>query len=309
MRYFSLFFIILMGIFKSIFAIEPAANGCHYELSICSIFKNEVPYLKEWIEFHKLQGVEHFFLYNNNSSDNYLEILEPYVNLKQVTLIDWPYTYEPAQNRNDRVSWVKDVQRGAYNHCIQHYGKETAWLAVIDIDEFLFCVDGVSLPIFLNKYKQYGAVCVNWLLFGTSYVKDIPSNALMIETLVRCAPKYEWRNRAVRSIVQPQHVQESVTAHAFIFKEGFFAVTVDEKKMPPGQGMAPNIFHNPIRINHYWTRTETYFQDTKIASRQARRTFEDTYAMQELAKNYNDQIDTAILQFVPKLREKMGFEK
>jgi hypothetical protein len=42
----------------------------HY-LSICAIFKDEAPYLQEWIEFHRLLGVEKFYLYNNNSRDNF----------------------------------------------------------------------------------------------------------------------------------------------------------------------------------------------------------------------------------------------
>ena len=38
-----------------------------YNVAVCAIFKNEAPYLKEWIEFNHLVGVEHFYLYNNNS--------------------------------------------------------------------------------------------------------------------------------------------------------------------------------------------------------------------------------------------------
>lgn len=48
-------------------------------LSICAIFRNEADYLKEWIEFHRLVGVEHFFLYNNFSEDAYLSILGDYI--------------------------------------------------------------------------------------------------------------------------------------------------------------------------------------------------------------------------------------
>lgn len=38
-----------------------------YELAICAIFQDEAAYLKEWIEFHKLVGVQHFYLYNHAS--------------------------------------------------------------------------------------------------------------------------------------------------------------------------------------------------------------------------------------------------
>lgn len=50
-----------------------------YKVSVCAIFKNEAPYLKEWIEFNRIVGVEHFYLYNNNSEDNYEEIIAPYI--------------------------------------------------------------------------------------------------------------------------------------------------------------------------------------------------------------------------------------
>ena len=35
-----------------------------YNVAVCTIFKNEAPYLKEWIEFNLIAGIEHFYLYN-----------------------------------------------------------------------------------------------------------------------------------------------------------------------------------------------------------------------------------------------------
>ena len=34
---------------------------------------------REWVEFHRLVGVERFFLYNNFSEDNHMEVLAPYI--------------------------------------------------------------------------------------------------------------------------------------------------------------------------------------------------------------------------------------
>ena len=36
-----------------------------YTVAVCAIFKNESVFLKEWLEYHLLIGVEHFYLYNN----------------------------------------------------------------------------------------------------------------------------------------------------------------------------------------------------------------------------------------------------
>ena len=54
-------------------------NLFKYDLAVVAIFKNEAPYLCEWLGYHLLAGVEHFYLYDNDSSDNCDEIIEPYV--------------------------------------------------------------------------------------------------------------------------------------------------------------------------------------------------------------------------------------
>ncbi len=57
-----------------------------YDLAVVAIFKDEGKYLREWVDYHLLAGVEHFYLYNNDSSDDYAKVLAPYVenNLERV---------------------------------------------------------------------------------------------------------------------------------------------------------------------------------------------------------------------------------
>src|SRR5277367_3568367 len=59
-------------------------------LSLCSLFKDEAKFLKEWIEYHLLIGVDHFYLYNLESSDSSKKVLREYVSRGIVTLINWP---------------------------------------------------------------------------------------------------------------------------------------------------------------------------------------------------------------------------
>ena len=56
-----------------------------YNLAVVAILKNEGHYLKEWLDYHLLAGVDHFYLYDNDSSDNYDEIIAPYVKAGLVT--------------------------------------------------------------------------------------------------------------------------------------------------------------------------------------------------------------------------------
>ncbi len=50
-----------------------------FQLAICAIAKNEGPYFKEWIEWHLAHGVDQFFIYDNESTDDTKDILEPYI--------------------------------------------------------------------------------------------------------------------------------------------------------------------------------------------------------------------------------------
>lgn len=63
-------------------------------LAVCSMFKDEGPYLAEWIEFHRFMGVERFFLYDNLSSDSGRDVLEPLVSAGVVSLVECSIPFE-----------------------------------------------------------------------------------------------------------------------------------------------------------------------------------------------------------------------
>eukprot|EP01024_Parvocaulis_polyphysoides_P009844 TRINITY_DN13199_c0_g1_i1.p3 TRINITY_DN13199_c0_g1~~TRINITY_DN13199_c0_g1_i1.p3 ORF type:complete len:138 (-),score=4.69 TRINITY_DN13199_c0_g1_i1:75-488(-) len=46
-----------------------------YNVSIGTIFKNEAQYLLEWIAYHTIIGIEHFYLFNDDSTDEFMEVL------------------------------------------------------------------------------------------------------------------------------------------------------------------------------------------------------------------------------------------
>ena len=133
-----------------------------YYLSICAIFRDEVHYLDEWIQFHKSMGVEHFFLYDHNSTDDPLQRLAPYINAGTVTVLDWPV--EPY--------WK--AQPMAYQHCLDNFRQTSRWIAVIDLDEFLFSPNG-KLSDILKNYEAYCGVVVHWQCYGSSGHRKRPS--------------------------------------------------------------------------------------------------------------------------------------
>ena len=143
---------------------------------VCAIFKNEAFYLKEWLEFNHLVGVEHFYMYNNKSEDRFEAVLEPYIKKGLVTLVEWPY---------------EQKQMEAYMDCIEKYASETKWMGFIDIDEFIVPKSTDNIYDFLQKFeKNRGAVNIYWRLYGTSGQMERNLDGLVVEDFTVCWPKY-----------------------------------------------------------------------------------------------------------------------
>ena len=152
----------IIGIIGSV--IGPA----HY-LSACAVYRNEGPYLREWVAFHKLMGIERNYLYNNRSDeDGHREALAPYVDEGR-----WSCTNGRSACR--RASSRAATQTATYQHCIQNYGHDSRWIAFIDLDEFLFSPTGLSLPDILSEYERWPGVGANWAMFGPSGTRPSPT--------------------------------------------------------------------------------------------------------------------------------------
>ncbi len=281
-------------LFALLFCFTSSLFAYSYDLSICLIFQDEAPYLKEWIEFHRLVGVNHFYLYNNLSQDHYLKVLKPYIKKGIVDLVEWPYAAENVQE------WDK-IQVAAYQHACRKAIGRTKWLAFLDSDEFLFPLHRNSLPKFLARYEKerhIGGVCVNWVMYGTSGVKKIPEDKLLIETLVY---SQQGGHDHFKSIVRPEKVSHVCSPHYVHYKEGFMHCTPSNQPVLP-----PCIEIDKLRINHYWSRDEWYLNQIKIPRRLKWGTPPE--ACQQWTEANNSVYNDAILRFVPALRKKMGLD-
>jgi hypothetical protein len=269
-------------------------NKCDFYLSACAIFQDEAPYLKEWIEFHQLMGVEHFYLYNNNSHDDFIEVLDPYLQAGIIELTNWPSPEEE--------DWTP-YQQQAYNHCIQHCTGKTRWLAVLDIDEFMFPVEASNLKDFLQPYDcdtSIGGVKLFWQVYGTSGVDKIAENELLIEKLtMKAVWNHPW-NHHVKTICKP-HKVSIFQVHRAWYKKGYKDIMTNGQEGPNRP-----IQLNRARINHYWTRDEHFFYNVKIPRRER---LEKTHYSQNKINDYincfNKTPDLAIYRFIPQLKERM----
>ena len=65
-----------------------APPAYRYNLAMVTVLQNEAPFLPEWLEYHALYtvGVEHFYLYDDGSTDELAATLAPYLAAGLATL-------------------------------------------------------------------------------------------------------------------------------------------------------------------------------------------------------------------------------
>lgn len=139
----------------------------HY-LSVASVFKNESWNLKEWVLHYKHHGVDHIYLVNDFSDDDYLPILEPFISEGFVTLF-----------QNNIVEKYTGRQTDVNNRFFLPICSETKWIAQVDLDEFLYSPKCVDLKEILRNYESYGAVETNWVWFNSNDHLHHPTGGLV----------------------------------------------------------------------------------------------------------------------------------
>ena len=194
----------------------------HHRLAVCAIFKDEAKHLAEWLRFHRGVGVEHFYLYNNNSSDDFRRVLADFA---CVTLIEWPGT--------------KRQQRSAYVDCLNRFGGECRWIAFIDIDEFLFSPEQVDIRPLLSRYHGAPAIHILSPTFGAAGHETVPDSIIYAFTRRgdHCSNKL---------IADPRKIRTIITPHRF----GYFGLA-DAVKVPM----------ELLRLNHYWARSKVGMEE------------------------------------------------
>jgi len=220
----------------------------HY-LAVCAIAKNEGQYFKEWVEWHLSQGVEKFYIYDNESTDDTRVVLEPYIQQGIVDYIPWP-GYR--------------MQLAAYDDCLAKHRFDTRWIAFIDLDEFIVPKKDTSICSFLKRFENFAAVEVNWLCYGSGGQKEKKPGTMMERFKFHSVGNHPL-NHHVKSIVDPRRVYGMIGCHEGAKISGYAAdshgnpIKKHFKERTPQQDV--------ICINHYAVRSFEEFIEKQMRGR------------------------------------------
>ena len=189
---------------KNFILIKPIIKK-KYKLSMFTLFRDDYSLLRAWIDYYKLLGVEHFFLYYNGrvASDvqKYMEQFDKDI----YTLVEWDYSKQKTQ-------------RMAINSAIYKYKSYTKWLAIFDIKEYIVC------DSLLDCVEKYNYMITSNVYFSNSYADiDVSNHSLSLKylennTIVRDIKLDDYPLKT-RNVVNPNNIIVSDIHNISIKKE------------------------------------------------------------------------------------------
>lgn len=219
-----------------------------YFLSVMAQFKNEGHILEEWINHYLSEGVSHFYLIDNGSTDNSLLVISPFFEAGLVTIFS---------------SELRD-QTGHYNRFVLPVAKESQFILTVDLDEFLYSRGNYkTIRSYLqNLQPDVGAIIIPWKMFGSNGYSEQPKG------VVASFNKRELCTSSLGKLIcNTKHLRAFDIHFVDSDKPIYFptAGKLTEITQPVLEKLRPNdIELLDLHLNHYAIQSKEFFSRVKM---------------------------------------------
>jgi len=211
-----------------------------YYLSVGAMFKNESHSIKEWIEHYLLHGVEHFYLINDNSNDDFIHIIKKYIDNNIITLF------------NSEEPYYLGRQRQLYNKYILPNIKETKWLLMVDLDEFVWSSLDVNLSNVLKFHDNFAQIQIREHLFGSN--GHISQPKYLVKSFTK-RNTYDYKTiTKIKYFVNSSYDFDSLNIHHASFSNNEFLNDLTKFII---------VNQNYFVINHYCCQSRDFWNNNK----------------------------------------------
>ncbi len=104
--------------------VPPDPTEDRHGVAIVTIVKNESRYIGEWVSFHYKAGVRKFYIYDNGSTDDTVDVLYQSVPSDALVITPWDQTLGDARYKSTIHNQVL-----AYAHAASNFGADYRWMA------------------------------------------------------------------------------------------------------------------------------------------------------------------------------------
>lgn len=267
-----------------------------YGLVAVTIVRDEAKYIKEWLDYHLLAGVDHFLIYDNESADNLGEVLQPYVEKNLVTVISYPKTGRQLEAYNDAVRYFKYFCR---------------YMIFLDTDEYIFPQDDkniLELTEEILESANASGLAVNLHTFGSNNLEKADYSVGVLERFTRRADD-SWTpivnditggNAAVKTIADPRRIKWFCdNPHVPEYFDSCYAVNEDGKKVLTAFNLP--VTAKKIVANYYNIKSREEYAE-KVHKRDTARFAAKNEPVGFDENDRNEIFDDSILKYREKLR-------
>lgn len=228
-------------------------------LAVAAIFRNEAPYVVEWLAHHRVVGVDAFYIADNDSDDGTSELLQALHELGYVKRI--PFPSPPGQA----------PQMPAYAEILGRHAAAEDWVAVIDADEFIMPerddIGPKDVLACLGERPGVGAVAMSWAIYGSSWLANHAAG-LVIERFTRRALQSFEPNLHYKTILRmAAYAGQARNPHHFELKPGWRYVHTNGQNVQfherHGPGLSQEVVWTGLRLNHYIVKSREEFSTRK----------------------------------------------
>lgn len=197
--------------------------------AICSIFKNHQNNLRDWLTFHVAQGFDTFYLYNDNSTDNFVPCIEGF----NVILTDIPVGADESMPYEDCINKSK------YEH----------WVAFIDVNEYLYS-NKTRFTTQLSTFEELhiAGIGVNLMVYGEKN-KESPTPLPVIQTATL---RDKTINEHIKFIIRPSFCEFSQHGPLYFkLSKGNYIVNENFQIITDPLANKNLCSADNLRVNHY----------------------------------------------------------
>ncbi len=224
-----------------------------------AIFRNEAPYVTEWIAHHRLMGFQDIFIADNDSDDGTWELLQALEKLGYLKCFRFP---NPP---------VKRPQLPAYDEVMHRFGNDVDWMAFIDADEFVWPTNGerTAIPSLagLAARPEVGAIVLNWAIHGSSGHMNHAAG-LVTERFQRCAPRTMGVNQHYKTVLRTAAWSGAFkNPHELRLEPPWQTTHATGAPVVPHRrhaaGHSSEVMWDILRLNHYAVKSRQEFEERK----------------------------------------------
>ncbi|GIL78015.1 hypothetical protein Vretimale_7349 [Volvox reticuliferus] len=247
-----------------------AAIGSDGYSALCVVGRNENPYIREWVEYHRCLGFSRVYLYDHNSTVPLLGEIEDLVDSGFVVYTNYSAMHTKFKDgyTSDLDRFMSTVQGQAYKDCVDRFGRRHVFLGFIDIDEFLVIYDEKikNVDDLLREYEQHPGLSIYWVLLGSSGHKDRPTG-LVVDEYKACTPHNHKFNTQFKTFANTRFRPVMYSPHRAVFAAppdpvtGLEPYMVDENHNRVPRGRNKDCTHTRAAVYHYVTKSLTDFNE------------------------------------------------